>query len=273
MTFLERVLPRRFAAASEVERLRLGVFVFFGTVTTAALFGFSAYHLSVGAVDRGVETLVSAVFMLAMYGAVRVGADLRMVFRLSLLACLAFMTTMMLEPGPSGSRLLWVYVFPVAAYFLTGPREGLVLSTLAVVLLGISFNPWGGLPLDTPHFDPAFKARMLLSLVMVVGGSHVIALMHARYRSALEQTRREQEQLLAKLKATLDEVKTLSGLLPICSHCKSIRDDAGQWVAMDTYLASHSEAKVSHGICPTCIKNQYPGMFSEEELQRIGREP
>ncbi|MBU2469496.1 MAG: DUF3365 domain-containing protein [Proteobacteria bacterium] len=54
------------------------------------------------------------------------------------------------------------------------------------------------------------------------------------------------------------EAQTLSGLLPICSHCKSIRDADGQWQKLESYIARHSEADFSHGLCPQCLAEHYP---------------
>ena len=61
-----------------------------------------------------------------------------------------------------------------------------------------------------------------------------------------------------KLKEALEKVKTLSGLIPICSNCKKIRDDQGYWNQVEKYVTEHSEAQFSHGICPECAKKLYP---------------
>lgn len=60
------------------------------------------------------------------------------------------------------------------------------------------------------------------------------------------------------LQATQDEVKTLRGIIPICSSCKKIRDDEGIWNQIETYIRSHSEAEFTHGICPDCRDKLYP---------------
>ena len=56
------------------------------------------------------------------------------------------------------------------------------------------------------------------------------------------------------------EVRTLTGLLPICSGCKKIRDDQGYWNQIETYISLHSEAEFSHGLCPECYARLYPDM-------------
>ena len=60
-----------------------------------------------------------------------------------------------------------------------------------------------------------------------------------------------------ELQAALEQVKRLSGLLPICAHCKKIRDDAGYWQDVAVYIRDHSEAEFSHGICPECMETLY----------------
>ena len=61
----------------------------------------------------------------------------------------------------------------------------------------------------------------------------------------------------AELRAALEHIRRLEGVLPICMHCKRIRDDAGGWSQIERYVASHSEATFSHGICPTCMMTHY----------------
>jgi len=70
----------------------------------------------------------------------------------------------------------------------------------------------------------------------------------------------ERKDLIKELENALDQVKQLSGMLPICSSCKKIRDDKGYWNKIESYISDHSEAKFSHGICPECAKKLYPGI-------------
>ncbi len=71
----------------------------------------------------------------------------------------------------------------------------------------------------------------------------------------------EREKLIVELKEALLRVRTLSGLLPICSSCKKIRDDEGRWQPLEDYIRDHSEAEFTHTICPECAKKTYPNYF------------
>lgn len=67
------------------------------------------------------------------------------------------------------------------------------------------------------------------------------------------------------LSVALEEIKTLKGILPICMYCKKIRDDKGYWNQIDKYIRDHSDAEISHGICPNCLKEHYSGFLTEED--------
>jgi len=66
------------------------------------------------------------------------------------------------------------------------------------------------------------------------------------------------ENLIADLQKAANEIKTLSGLIPICAACKKIRDDRGYWEQIETYIMERSDAEFSHGLCPECSKKLYP---------------
>ena len=70
---------------------------------------------------------------------------------------------------------------------------------------------------------------------------------------ALRKKEKEQEGLISKLQAALTEIKTLKGLIPICSSCKKIRNDEGFWDQLESYLSKHTDAVFTHGLCPECF--------------------
>lgn len=69
------------------------------------------------------------------------------------------------------------------------------------------------------------------------------------------------EKTTKRLQGALDNIKTLEGLLPMCSNCKKIRDDDGYWQQVDVYIQQHSNAEFSHSVCPKCARQLYPGIF------------
>jgi PAS domain-containing protein len=73
----------------------------------------------------------------------------------------------------------------------------------------------------------------------------------------------ERGRFICELQDALAKVKTLSGLLPICSACKNVRDDKGYWNQIEVYIKKHSEAEFSHGLCPSCTERLYPEFASE----------
>jgi hypothetical protein len=74
----------------------------------------------------------------------------------------------------------------------------------------------------------------------------------------------ERDKVTEELKKALYEIKTLRGILPLCSYCKKIRDDKGYWEKVDVYLHKHSQADISHSICPECAKEHYPDLDIHE---------
>jgi PAS domain S-box-containing protein len=83
--------------------------------------------------------------------------------------------------------------------------------------------------------------------------------------TARKRAEAEMERLITELQKSLAEVKTLSGLLPICSWCKKIRDDKGYWNQLEGYLSKHSGVDFSHGVCPDCMRKHYPDLLDDDK--------
>lgn len=79
------------------------------------------------------------------------------------------------------------------------------------------------------------------------------ALHEGEDRAARSRLEGERDQLIQELKDTLTRIKTLTGVLPICASCKSIHDQQHGWQPFEAYLQTHSEATLTHEICPTCL--------------------
>ena len=85
----------------------------------------------------------------------------------------------------------------------------------------------------------------------------------ARDVTSLKQAAEERERLVTQLQTALAELRTLREFLPICSYCKSIRDDEDYWHSLEAYISTHTNTQFSHGVCPSCFENvmkkQFPG--------------
>jgi tetratricopeptide (TPR) repeat protein len=96
-----------------------------------------------------------------------------------------------------------------------------------------------------------------LSLLAALAQQAAVAIHNARLFDELREAKLAAEEALA-------QVKTLKGLVPICAHCKNIRDDEGFWHNVADYVRDHTEAEFSHGLCPQCIRQLYPEMTQPE---------
>jgi len=89
-----------------------------------------------------------------------------------------------------------------------------------------------------------------------------VAIQIGLYRHRMES---ERTQLILQLQEALAQIKTMRGLLPICANCKKIRNDQGYWTQVEIYIAEHSDAEFTHGICPECLKLLYPELYAGKE--------
>ncbi|MCK5684892.1 DUF3365 domain-containing protein, partial [bacterium] len=115
----------------------------------------------------------------------------------------------------------------------------------------------------TPFYAVAQKQILILVIVhscLLLIGLGAIGVAGHYFQKQIKKRikiKNEREKIIKELQDALDEVKTLSGLLPICSHCKKIRDDKGYWKQIDVYIQKHSEAKFTHSMCPECSDELY----------------
>lgn len=102
------------------------------------------------------------------------------------------------------------------------------------------------------------QSYFFVTIVMEVGlGFAWLMICNQRLDFELRSSRDNLQLTNDKLEKALSEVKSLSGIVPICMHCKNIRDDQGYWSLLEKYISEHSEAEFSHGICPKCMEERY----------------
>lgn len=143
--------------------------------------------------------------------------------------------------------LIWPVIGGLTGYFLLHP----IIHIISVFHFHTGHSP----PVNLGHeVFKAFSTPMLPWGLAFMILSALLGLFWGKIR----YTGKQKSEAIARLNKALEEVKTLSGFLPICASCKKIRDDRGYWNQIETYISDHSEAEFSHGICPECCKKLYP---------------
>jgi PAS domain S-box-containing protein len=124
---------------------------------------------------------------------------------------------------------------------------------------------WPSLVLRWKHRDGSYR-YLESNAVPILDSAGIVKGFQGSDRDITDrkQLEEEREKLISELQRALSKIKTLSGLLPICSSCKKIRDDKGYWTQIESYITNHSEAEFSHGICPDCFKKLYSEFLEEK---------
>jgi len=145
----------------------------------------------------------------------------------------------------SAARLLFRFPLPGLAFFQTG-LASLMLLEAAVMVCRLAWHLSG--PQHFSLFAPSLLiASVYLELILntVLFGTSLLGLVYQRAHL-------KKLELIAELEATLAKVHTLEGLLPMCAWCKKIRDESGNWHAVEEYVCDHTDAAITHGVCPDC---------------------
>jgi PAS domain S-box-containing protein len=122
---------------------------------------------------------------------------------------------------------------------------------------------YGGTFIETFRHRDGSTRTMDLTATMIPWCGESAILVTLRDASERFHAEQEREKLIRELQTAMENIKTLKGLLPICAHCKKIRDDEGYWQDVAVYIREHSEVEFSHGLCPDCIKEFYPELYPE----------
>lgn len=123
-----------------------------------------------------------------------------------------------------------------------------LLMSLGNILLFVWLNP----PTDSKTGTAAVFAFVVVNIL----GGETSRRMHRWRREQFGAYLRETE-LRRALERAMAEIRTLRGIIPICAHCKRVRDDAGYWQQVEVYVGARTDAKFSHGVCPDCLTTYY----------------
>jgi polar amino acid transport system substrate-binding protein len=168
-----------------------------------------------------------------------------------------------------------------------GIRKGSpeLISIIEKAILSISeedrrriINRWTSFKVET-SYDFWLLAKVVFVLLILGGFAFFIQytmMLKAHEKQLKHEVEMRTKELVEqnkKLDIALKELKTIGGLLPICSSCKKIRDDYGYWNQIEEYIIEHSEAKFTHGICPDCADKLYPGLLNKDEISDQKKNP
>jgi PAS domain-containing protein len=162
-----------------------------------------------------------------------------------------------------------VDINPAARFLLAaadasiGSRAEEVHGALGDALAGLRGRTDGHLEISIQG-DPELHLDLRTSDLFDRAGSATGRLLVIRDITERRRLELEREKLISELQAALADVKTLSGLLPICASCKKIRDDQGYWRTVEKFISDRSGAQFSHGLCDDCVRKLYPDLAGEK---------
>jgi hypothetical protein len=148
----------------------------------------------------------------------------------------------------------------------------IIIISVVVLSLAVSFDLFDRFVYWYIKYEEPEELEEFIVVVLVLSFAFAI-FSWRRWRDLIIESnkRMETEELLLKerdmLQKALDEIKTLRGIVPICSSCKKIRNDKGYWQQVEVYVSANSEAEFSHGICPDCMKRLYHGFEVDEATE------
>lgn len=257
ITYLGEIFtPPHFSIDEQRKRGFLALFLL--TICPALLFfgllTFASQGMSLQPLLIAFAVLVGVTLLLAL----RYVKNVLPLFRLGVLFIVSLLSYEMAVGGGEGTVFLWLYFHPVAAFFLFGIWEGLfwVLASWLSSLLLLVFN------LGPYNYELAVSLRFMVTYTLVSILAYGLESSRAQY---YDQLLREK----AALETALQQVKTLRALLPICASCKKIRDDAGYWHSVESYIGQHMAVEFSHSVCPECRVKLY-GILSHQ-IQEAGK--
>jgi integral membrane sensor domain MASE1 len=144
------------------------------------------------------------------------------------------------------------------------------IAVLLVALIGLAHIAQGHGPFAVLTTSPSEQMLRAQGTLMVISLSVMLLAAAVAERRTAEQLKLK---LIEELESALNEIKTLQGLIPLCSWCRKMRNDQGYWQSLEVYMRAHTDAKITHGICPQCMDTQIDRLSEVDEAQPPARDP
>ncbi len=233
-----------------IDKTKHNVFIAINFIFISILTGYGIYNILFSNKFAGIiEVVITSILYLSLYLFVK-----RITFIITIIMSMVTFYGMSLylfiSGGVGGTGIFWLFIIPIVYFFFLGLKWGVLLffiQSISIIMIFIlSLIRLVEIPYDAKTVT-LFLIVSLSELLILI--SHEIIL--SRYQS---------------------QVRTMSGLLPICSSCKKIRDDRGYWNRLEEYIESHSNASFSHGICEECEEKLYGHMEWHQKARNIKRD-
>ncbi len=166
----------------------------------------------------------------------------KMIYRILFVLFLFVLISNLSDPSEFSSTIFFVFLLPTTSFYLMGRKEGaiwvFIMMLIVSIIMQLNMNS------IAPTVTMSTSIRILITLAVMSFLLYGLEYFRDRY--------------LERLQSSLNEIKVLRGVIPICAYCKNIRDDKGSWQHLESYVKDHSNAKFSDGICPSCMEIKYP---------------
>ena len=154
-------------------------------------------------------------------------------------------------------RLIMANVVEIG-YMNPGRWLHIVDSFQNMALIPNDFSLEGFLYERNPVRDLRWFYFSLIGVIVIAAMAFLLAGRFYQLNKSLKWEIKERQKNIIQLEEAQSQIKILGGIIPICMHCKGIRDDEGYWNQLEDYISEHSEVQFSHGICEKCLKKHYP---------------
>ncbi len=242
-----------FSPAADIRKNQFLIFALTG-IPLMLTFGLVSFFVSQ---DYWQTAFIVPILLSLIISLFRLGrtSHLLRLFRVNTFLFGSLLLFMLTTGGEDGSKIHWMYVYPLSIYFILGKEESQYWNATILLSALIVFIDPLNLPFVYPYTGVT-AMRFLISYLSVSLVTHWFEYYREKYKTRLIKQTEELQRALAA-------VKTLSGYLPVCASCKKVRDDDGAWIDLEIYVESHSEAEISHGLCEECAHNLYPTLIDE----------
>ncbi len=164
---------------------------------------------------------------------------------------MSFLYNVIIGAG-KGTAIYWLFPFPLVFMFFLGKKEGGMASAVFFCALCILLiNP---ISFEIYEYSTGESLRFLAALLLVILIAYGLESSRNKYELLLIEKHKNLLDEKGNLEKALREIKTLSGLIPICSNCKKIRNDKGYWQKVEVYVRDHSFAEFTHGFARIVTK-------------------